>query len=147
MTLAELREFLAGPWNAKVACLADDGAPYVVPAWYEWDGQDFWLVPRARSVWARYLQRDGRVCLCIDQEALPHRRVQVQGRAQVVEEPNVGGRWVPIAERMATRYLGPDGGPRYLVPTLDRPRWLIRVRPERIVTWAGGAWHPRYLEL
>ncbi|MGH2371547.1 MAG: pyridoxamine 5'-phosphate oxidase family protein, partial [Chloroflexota bacterium] len=77
MTQDELREFLARPWNAKVGCLMDDGSPYVVPAWYEWDGQDFWLVPRARSAWARYLQRDPRVSLCIDQEAAPHRRVLV----------------------------------------------------------------------
>ena len=103
-------------------------------------------MPRARSAWARYLQRDGRVCLCIDQEASPHRRVQVHGRAEIVEEPNVGGRWVPVAERMAARYLGPVNGPRYLAPTLDRPRWLIRVRPAKVTTWAGGEWHPRYLD-
>jgi PPOX class probable F420-dependent enzyme len=145
MTPEELRDFLARPLNAKVGCLTEDGAPYVVPAWYEWDGEAFWLVPRARSAWARYLQRDPRVCLCIDEEAPPHRRVQVLGRAEIVEQPNVGGRWVPIAERMAARYLGPDGGPRYLVPTLDRPRWLIRVHPEKLTTWAGGGWHRRYL--
>ena len=146
MTAAEMREFLAQPCNAKVGCLTEDGAPYVVPTWYEWDGQDFWMVPRARSAWARYLQRDPRVSLCIDQEQPPHGRVQVQGRAEIVEEPNVGGQWVPIAERMAARYLGPVDGPRYLLPTLDRPRWLIRVHPEKITTWAGGEWHPRYLE-
>jgi nitroimidazol reductase NimA-like FMN-containing flavoprotein (pyridoxamine 5'-phosphate oxidase superfamily) len=142
---AELEAFLAGPWNAKVGCLTDTGAPYVVPAWYEWDERDFWLIARARSIWAQYLQRDPRVCLCIDEEASPHRRVQVLGQAEIVETPNVGGRWVPIAERMANRYLGPDGGPRYLVPTLDRPRWLIRVRPEQLTTWSGGEWHPRYV--
>jgi PPOX class probable F420-dependent enzyme len=145
MTPEELRAFLAQPLNAKVGCLTEDGAPYVVPAWYEWDGEAFWLVPRARSAWARHLQRDPRICLCIDEEAPPHRRVQVLGRAEVVEQPNVGGRWVPIAERMAARYLGPVDGPRYLVPTLDRPRWLIRVHPEKLTTWAGGGWHRRYL--
>jgi nitroimidazol reductase NimA-like FMN-containing flavoprotein (pyridoxamine 5'-phosphate oxidase superfamily) len=146
MTDAELRWFLAGPWNARVGCLTDSGAPYVVPAWYEWDGQDYWLVPRARSVWARYLQRDGRVCLCIDQDAAPHRRVQVLGEAEIVETPNVGGKWVAIAERMARRYLGAEDGPKYLLPTLDRPRWLIRVRPSKVTTWGGGGWHPRYLD-
>jgi nitroimidazol reductase NimA-like FMN-containing flavoprotein (pyridoxamine 5'-phosphate oxidase superfamily) len=145
MTPEEVAQFLGGAWNAKVGCVTDEGAPYVVPAWYEWDGEAFWLVPRARSAWARYLQTDPRVSLCIDEEAAPHRRVQVLGRAEIVEEPNVGGRWVPIAERMATRYLGPVDGPRYLVPTLDRPRWLVRVHPQKVTTWAGGEWHPRYL--
>jgi PPOX class probable F420-dependent enzyme len=145
MSGAELGAFLAEPWNAKIGCLTADGAPYVVPTWYEWDGTDFWLVPRARSAWARYLQRDPRVCLCIDEDGGEHRRVLVQGLAEVVETPNVGGRWVSVAERMAARYLGTEDGPRYLVPTLDRPRWLIRVRPDRMTTWAGGEWHPRYL--
>ncbi len=146
MTAEELRAFLGGPWNAKVGCLAEDGSPYVVPAWYEWDGKDFWFVARARAAWATYIQRDPRVSLCIDQDTAPHARVQVQGRAEVVEEPNMGGKWVPIAERMATRYLGAVDGPRYLVPTLNRPRWLICVHPEKGTTWAGGGWHPRYLE-
>jgi hypothetical protein len=69
----------------------------------------------------------------------------VRGQAEVVETPNVGGQWVAVAERLAARYLGPQGGAQYLVPTLDRPRWLIRVRPEQVTTWSGGGWHPRYL--
>src|SRR5207247_1570622 len=73
-------------------------------------------------------------------------RAQGLGQAEIVEQPNVGGAWVSIATRMAARYMGAEDGPKYLVPTLDRPRWLIRVRPERITTWAGGGWHRRYVE-
>ena len=119
MTETELAAFLAEPWNARVGCLTEDGAPYVVPSWYEWDGSDFWLVARERSLWARYLQNDPRAFLCIDEERGRHRRVLVHGRAEVVEPPNVGGRWVAVAERMAARYLGGEGGAGYLVPTLD----------------------------
>ena len=39
MTRAEMDAFLAGPWLARVACLKPDGAPYVVPVWYHWDGE------------------------------------------------------------------------------------------------------------
>jgi PPOX class probable F420-dependent enzyme len=145
MSRAALDAFLAEPWIARLGCLDQTGAPYVVPTWYEWDGSAFWLVPRARSAWATFLQRDPRVCLCIDEEGGAHRRAQVRGQAEVVETPNVGGQWVAVAERLAARYLGPQGGPQYLVPTLDRPRWLIRVRPEQVTTWSGGGWHPRYL--
>lgn len=146
LTRGELRRVLDEPLVASVGCLDESGAPYVVPSWFEYDGESFWLVPRARSAWARYLQRDGRVCLSIDQRAGGSARVQVLGTAEIVEEPNVGGAWVPIATRMAGRYLGPERGPAYLVPTLDRPRWLIRVRPQRVTSWAGGGWHPRYVE-
>ena len=49
MDAAEMNEFLAGPWIARIACLKPDGSPYIFPAWYHWDGVAFWLVPRARS--------------------------------------------------------------------------------------------------
>jgi nitroimidazol reductase NimA-like FMN-containing flavoprotein (pyridoxamine 5'-phosphate oxidase superfamily) len=141
----ELDAFLAAGRICRLACLRDDGWPYIVPCWYEWDGADFSIIPRKRSAWARYIQRDSRVCLSIDEETPPLRKVQVLGHGRIVEEPNVGGTWVQIAERMAIRYLG-EHGPDYLVPTLDQPRWLIRVEPLEITTWQGVAWHPRYME-
>jgi len=146
MTATERGHFLRQPLVASVGCVDETGAPYVVPSWFDYDGESFWLVPRAKSAWARYLQRDGRVCLSIDQRGGASARVQVMGHAEIVEEPNVGGAWVPIATRMAARYLGAEDGPRYLNPTLDRPRWLIRIRPAQITTWAGGGWHRRYVE-
>lgn len=146
LTADELGRLLEEPLVASVGCLDESGAPYVVPSWFEYDGESFWLVPRAKSAWARYLQRDGRVCLSIDQRGGGSARVQVLGRAEIVEEPNVGGAWVPIATRMAARYMGAERGPEYLTPTLDRPRWLIRVRPDRVTSWAGGGWHPRYVD-
>jgi PPOX class probable F420-dependent enzyme len=142
---AALDRFLGGNLVCRLACLKDDGAPYVVPCWFEWTGQEFYIIPRKRSVWARYIQRDGRVCLSIDEDASPYRKVQVEGHAEIVEEPNVGGRWVEIARRMSLRYLG-EHGPDYLEPTLNQPRWLIRVTPTRMTTWQGVAWHPRYFE-
>ena len=143
MSRREMDAFLQGPWICKVACLKDDGSPYVVPVWYEWDGEGFYLVARKKSAWAAYLQRDPRVMLCIDKDTRPYQKVLVEGRAMILEEPNIGGRWVEIAERMARRYLG-EHGPEYLTPTLDKPRWLIKVMPQKITTWQGVGWHRRY---
>ena len=66
-----------------------------------------------------------------------------RGRAEVVEEPNTGGRWVEIATAMSLRYLGEDG-PKYLEPTLVEPRWLLFMRPEKRLTWQGVDWAGRY---
>jgi hypothetical protein len=45
-----------------------DGWPYVVPVWFEWDANDgvFWIIPREKSAWARYMANDPRVALTID---------------------------------------------------------------------------------
>jgi hypothetical protein len=68
--------------------------------------------------------------------------VIVRGRAEVIETPNIGGRWVEFATRMARNYRG-DEGLAYIERTKDEPRWLIFVRPERITSTTGG-WATRY---
>ena len=140
---SEMAEFLAGAEFCRLGCLDKDGWPYVVPCWFEYQDGGFYIIPRARSAWARHIQRDGRVFLCIDDTTIYNRRVLVKGEATVLEEPNVGGRWVEIGRRMALRYLG-ERGPDYLVPTLNEPRWLLFVRPVTMKTWQGVNWAQRY---
>jgi nitroimidazol reductase NimA-like FMN-containing flavoprotein (pyridoxamine 5'-phosphate oxidase superfamily) len=139
----ELASFLAEGNVARLACLDDSGWPYVVPTWYQFQDGGLYIIPRARAVWARYMAADGRVCLTIDEPAAPYRRVQVQGLAEVREEPNLGGQWVPIATEMSRRYLG-ENGPTYLQPSLVEPRWLFFVKPAKITSWEGVNWAQKY---
>jgi hypothetical protein len=138
----ELSAFLAEPRLARLACTDDDGWPYVVPCWHEWDGASFWVIPRQKSAWARYLEREPRCAITVDEDGA-QRKVIARCRAHLVEKPNVGGVWVPIAERMSLRYLG-ENGPKYLEPTLGRPRWLFRLEPVTMQTWQGQDWAGRY---
>ena len=150
----ELERFLGGSALARLACLKPDGSPYVVPVWYQWDGEAVWFVGRQRSSWCEYIQNDGRVCVVIDSEHSPPDesgrstqipKVIMEGIAEIIEEPNVGGRWVEIARQMALRYYGANG-PSYLEPTMSWKRWLIRLDPVETWTWQGIAWPKRYLE-
>lgn len=138
----EVDAFLAEPQILRLGCLDLDGWPYVVPCWQEWDGSSFWVVPRERSAWARYLANDPRCAVSVD-EAGAQRKVTAQCHATVVEEPNVGGDWVEVARRMSVRYLG-ENGPKYLEPTMDKPRWLFRLEPTTLKTWQGQDWAARY---
>lgn len=142
MSSQEVDAFLAEPVFARLATLDDEGWPYVVPVWHEWADGRFWVIGRQRSTWAHHLVKDPRCAVTVD-EVGDQRKVIAQCRAEILEEPNVGGAWVPIAERMSTRYLGVNG-PKYLEPTLDRPRWLISLVPSKLVTWQGNDWAPRY---
>ncbi len=139
----DLAEFFAGNPVCKLGCLDAEGWPYVVPCWFEYSDGGYYIIPRERSAWARFVKRDGRVFLCIDESNPPQRRVLVKGIARIVEEPNVGGKWVEIARRMSLRYLG-EHGPDYLEPTMTEPRWLIFVTPLETTTWQGVDWHRRY---
>lgn len=142
MSQAEMEEFLATNVLCRLGCLDQDGWPYVVPVWFQYKDGGFYIIPRERSAWAGMLQRDGRVFLTMDEPGR-QRKVLVKGQAELVEEPNVGGKWVAIANEMSYRYLG-ERGPDYLVPTLNEPRWLFFVNPVQITTWQGVDWAKRY---
>lgn len=153
LTRAELEEFLAGTWLIKIAVTKPDGWPSVVPVWYQWEDECFWAVGRKRSEWVHDLIRDPRCAICIEEKEIPpeggNRKVLAQCVAEVVEGPVVakGSRWVEVANRMALRYVGPDG-PAALARSYDWERYLVRLRPRdgKLTTFKGVDWHRRYFD-
>lgn len=148
-----LERFLQGTCLARVAVVRPDGAPYVVPVWYHWDGEALWFVGRKRSAWCRFLQTEPRMAAVVDmegpvtfgEERFLTPKVVVEGRADIVEQPGDGDRWVQIARSMAQRYRGEEGV-RYVESTRGQQRWLIQLRPEVLRSWEGGGWARRYEE-
>ena len=143
----EVEAFLPKQVVARLGKVRPDGWPYVTPVWQYWDGDAMWIVPREKSAFVPYLQAQPRVCVSVALEEAPYTRVTLLGKAEVVEGPVDGRsgepRWVGIARQMAKRYLG-EHGPEYLEPTLDRPRYLVRITPVKMRTWEGVEWHDKY---
>ncbi|MGB1882447.1 MAG: pyridoxamine 5'-phosphate oxidase family protein [Gammaproteobacteria bacterium] len=151
MSHAERDEFLAGPWLARLACLKPDGAPLVVPVWYHWDGEAFWIVGRKKSEWAHYIAADQRVSLVVDEPDPPIRKVICEGVAEVIEAGV--GPFLDNGEKSVWNKIGEEHtGPRYLGEKAMEyrgsvnvePCWTFRIAPERLVTWQGFGWHERY---
>jgi len=145
LTPAEQREFFNRPLLARLATTRPDGAPYVVPLWFEWDAADgaFWLVIRERARFVPHLLREPRVCLSIASDTPPYARATIMGRAEIAARPGESDRWKAIARRMTARYVG-DADPGYIDRTAHFPRWLIRVVPFEATTWRGGGWSRFY---
>ena len=145
MSPEEVTSFLRGPVIARLATVQPGGAPYIAPVWQQWDGELMYVVGRAGSRFVDHIRREPRVAVsCADDVNPEHARVLIQGLAEVIEGPApMTGRMLQIADEMALRYMGPDG-PGYVQRTVDRPRCLIAITPESIISWAGGEWHPRY---
>ena len=70
------------------------------------------------------------------------RRVSYNTAAQVAGRLLAAAASVGVL-RMSTRYLG-ENGPKYLAPTMDKPRWLYRLVPVSMQTWQGQDWARRY---
>ena len=130
---------------ARLATIDDDGYPYVVPVWTEWDGSAMWLVARARSAYAGHLAARPKVALSIVRpDDADDTRALILGRAEIVAGPGpLEGEMEALARRMARRYEGADGE-RYIDESLSWPRVLVRIVPDRIRSWGEAGWHPRY---
>src|SRR5271157_2694535 len=146
LTPAEIEEFLAGPMVARIATIDENGVPYVTPVWQEWDGEAFWIVPRERSAWVAHIKKNPNVGISCAQDSGTYKRVTAQGKAEIVFGPApMQGQCLDVANRMALRFLG-EHGPEYLVPTYDRPRYLIKIVPTKMLTWDGIEWAKKYTD-
>ena len=135
MTAPEWRAFLlATPRTAKLATVRADGRPHVAPIWFDLDGEDFLFTTWHTTVKAANLRRDGRVCLCVDDEQPPYAFVIVEGTAQFVDDPDQLAAWT---RRIAGRYMGAElaeaFGKRNAVPG----ELLVRVRPVKVTAQKG----------
>lgn len=132
---------------ATLATLDDDGAPYQVPVWFEWDGQFLWIVSKPLARYVANVRRDPRVAVCVARAQLPYVRVLIQGEAELLP---AGDEWLPMGRRMAARYLGEREGNAYIDKTGRWKRIFIRVKPTSILSWDGGQsgheWGERYVE-
>lgn len=144
LTKEEIVEFLSGPIVARIATVKEDGTPYIAPIWQYYDGEVMWVIPRERSIFVKHIRRSPRVAVSCAFDTAPWTRVLIQGRAEIVEGPKpVEGLIAEIGEQMAVRYLG-EHGAEYASITWDRPRYLIKIIPEKITSWTGSEWANKY---
>ena len=141
---AEIDRLLRRPLIARLATVDPDGYPAIIPVWIDWDGDAAWLVVRAEARFVDDSQRDARVGLSVVADDDPNLRVQLRGRATIVEGPGpLVGTMLDVARAMAVRYEGPDGL-AYIEGSREWPRCLVRIDPLRLLAWGSPDWHERY---
>lgn len=143
----------------RVATVDEDGMPRLAPVWFvveggETDGAEILFTPRSQSVFLANLRRDGRLALSIDEDALPYRKVSVQGVAKVRHEVGNDDAWRDTYRSIVERYLDVEGASRYLAATADQERALLAVplTGAKVTSWrmpvgdesATGIWAARY---
>lgn len=156
LTTAEIDEFLEEPGHLlRLATVDDDGFPRLVPIWFIRGDDEILFTPRGPSVFLANIRRDPRVGLSIDEDALPYRKLTVQGTARIVHDLGADDHWRDLYRSIAKRYVPPAGADAYVDGTIDQPRALIAVPlggSSRTTSWrmpvAGedgtGIWHRRY---
>ena len=138
----------------RIGVIDDTGAPYVTPIWFWYEDGFIYFTPRQKSAWFKSLKRDPRVSLCIDEQALPYRKVLINGNAQLEFDVGKDALWRATYKKMAAKYVGSNGAQKYVSDTIDQPRALFRVQlAEAVVSsWRMpvadepqmGIWAKRY---
>ncbi len=157
LSIRERNTFLEEPGIVmRIAVVRPDGSPLVTPIWFLHEGGAIYFTPRERSEWFGCLRRDPRVALCIDEQALPYRKVIVEGSAELVHDVGSDDRWRDQYRRIASRYVPPDAAEAYVHNTINEPRGLYRVRlsAAKVRSWRmplpdepqEGIWHARYYQ-
>jgi hypothetical protein len=142
LTNNELKAFLIDqPRLMKLATMTDDDWPYVVPVWYDYNGESFTVAGRSKARWVANIRANHRVSICIDTYDAPYTRVLMKASAEIIDPA-----WLPISPARAIRYIGEEAGRAYFEETRNQPRALVRIVPQETTTWSGGGWHPRYAE-
>lgn len=129
MSVAERDEFLADVRVGVLSAAAGvPGQTLAVPVWYSYQPGGLLTVLTGRqSRKATAIRAGGRFSLCAQDDHPPYRYVTVEGA--VVSEDELD-----LAERlaMARRYLGTEGGDRYVAdnPDPEHHNVAFRMRPE-----------------
>ncbi len=131
MTHDEYRRFLTErPYTMTVATAQANGSPHVAPVWFDVDGETIVFTTWWRSVKARNIQRDPRVCLCVNDDTPPFSFATIEGRAQVIEDLDELRRW---AARIGGKYMGSGRADEYGERNGVAGELLVRVTPTKIV--------------
>lgn len=131
MTPDEYRRFLlSGTRTGKLATVRPDGRPHVVPIWFDLDGDTLVFMTGQTTIKGMNIQRDPRVCICVDDETPPFAFVQVEGRAALSADADELLYW---ATRIGGRYMGADQAEAYGRRNATAGELLVRVMVSKVI--------------
>lgn len=125
------QELLQSKIPARLAYLARDGTPRVVPIWFHWNTHEFVMASPPKAPKLRALAKNPKVALTIDDNAFPHKVLLVRGTASMEDVAGVVPEYVLAAER----YFGPKQGKAWInqLKTMVPGMVRITITPE----WVG----------
>jgi PPOX class probable F420-dependent enzyme len=126
-----VREFLQeGTRTGKLSYTAADGRPLVAPVWFVLEDDALVFNTGAATAKGRALRRDPRATICVDLEQPPYAYVQVQGSAELSEEP---GDLVATATAIGRRYMGADKAEEFGRRNGVPGELVVRLRPVKVI--------------
>jgi len=117
-----IRSLLDDPSPAVLVLRREDGGPLVSPVWYRVAEDVIEIVVAITDGKLEHLRRDPRCTVMVFEAVPPFRGVQARGVATLL--PDEGAR---TRLAIASRYLGPERGPRYADIERRPPGVVVRL--------------------
>ncbi|GAA4916494.1 PPOX class F420-dependent oxidoreductase [Streptomonospora salina] len=131
ITDPRVRELLnEGTRTGTLAYTASDGRPLAAPIWFVLEGDTIVFNTGADTAKGRAIARDPRLALVVDVETPPYAFVQVQGVAEVSEDPD---ELLRTATVIAGRYMGAERADEFGRRNGAPGELVVRVRPAKVV--------------
>lgn len=133
---AALNEFLREPNLARVATIDESGEPHVVPAWYWWDGESFWIGAQATDAKVANARRRGRAGIEIDADIRRKRGLYALGPARIIDGADGRREYIRITTEQVPRYQ-PGKPPIETARAMGEKGQpvVIQVTPDRVISW------------
>jgi PPOX class probable F420-dependent enzyme len=129
VTDPEVVAFLeAGTRTGKLSYTGASGRPLVTPVWFIVEDGCIVFNTGKETAKGRALSRDPRATLCADLEEPPYAFVQIQGSAELSEDP---GELLRTATAIAARYLGPERAEEVGKRNAGPGELVVRLRPSK----------------
>jgi PPOX class probable F420-dependent enzyme len=127
----EVLAFLTeGTRTAKLAYTSATGQPLVVPVWFVIEDGCVVFNTGKDTAKGRALVRDPRAAVCVDLESPPYAFVQVQGTAELSEDP---AELLRTATAIGARYMGPDQAEQFGRRNAVPGELVVRLRPVKVL--------------
>lgn len=120
----------AGTRTGKLAYATADGRPLVVPVWFVLEGSVLVFNTGKDTAKGRALARDPRATICVDLEEPPYGFVQVQGEAELSEDP---GDLLRTATAIGARYMGHDRAEEFGKRNGVPGELVVRLHPVKVL--------------
>ena len=127
----EVHKFLSeGTRTGKLAYTNPAGRVLVAPIWYIVEDGDLIFNTGSDTVKGRFLVREHQATICVDLEEPPYGFVQVQGNAELSDDPS---ELLRTATAIAARYVGPDRADEFGQRNGVPGELVVRLRPTKVL--------------
>lgn len=138
LTDEEREAVLARDVSATLAFVDKDGYPRMVPCWFHWDGNAFFVTSDPNKFHVRCLRRDGRASICVEVEDVvvgqrrSNRQVKAVGQVEIFDDTDDQRWWRTVRAKYLTAADLPD------VIKTSTPRVVLKLVPRQVTAHGGG---------